>query len=213
MQQLTVVRTQRDAATAGASEGTEALSERVSELTAKLADADRQIEDLRAKQDTAEAVHAQAMDDARRTTEQTRALFDDVAEVGGRMTSEGILVNISGDELQFPSGSAELPARELPTLDRVVQLLTSRPDLSARVEGHTDSLGSLEINQALSEQRAAAVMQALVARGIDASRLQTAGYGPDRPIADNGTDRGRRANRRVEVLMVESKSVQDVASD
>jgi outer membrane protein OmpA-like peptidoglycan-associated protein len=212
-QQLAVVRAQRDSAAAGAGDASSALSEQVAELNAKLAEADRQIEDLRAQKDTAEALRAETESEAQRASERTRALFDEVADVGGRMTSEGILVNISGDELQFPSGSATLPARELPTLDRVVALLTSRPGLTARIEGHTDSLGPAAINQALSEQRAEAVMQALIARGIDAGRLQTAGYGPDRPIADNTTDGGRRANRRVEVLMVEADASQEAARD
>jgi outer membrane protein OmpA-like peptidoglycan-associated protein len=111
--------------------------------------------------------------------------------------------SLSGDELQFQSGSAILPARELPTLDRVAELLAERPELAARIEGHTDSSGSVQLNQSLSEQRADAVMQALVERGVDVGRLSGRGYGPDRPIADNVTDRGRRANRCVEVYIIE----------
>ncbi len=92
---------------------------------------------------------------------------------------------------------------ELPTLDRVAALLAQRPGLTARVEGHTDSSGSAAINQDLSQQRAEAVMQALVARGVDAGRINATGYGADRPIASNATEAGRRANRRVEVYVIE----------
>ena len=78
-----------------------------------------------------------------------------------------------------------------------------RPDLTARVEGHTDSLGSAEVNQTLSQQRAEAVMQALAERGVDAARLSARGYGADRPIASNATDTGRSENRRVEIHVIQ----------
>jgi outer membrane protein OmpA-like peptidoglycan-associated protein len=126
-----------------------------------------------------------------------------VAELGGRLTPEGILLNLAGDELRFPSGTATLPDADLPTLERIAALLEQRPELSARVEGHTDSLGGADINQGLSQQRAEAVMQALVERGIDADRLSAVGLGAERPIADNATEAGRRANRRVEVYVLQ----------
>jgi outer membrane protein OmpA-like peptidoglycan-associated protein len=132
-----------------------------------------------------------------------RTLYDGAAQLGGQLTEDGILLSLAGDELQFPSGSAELPDGELPTLDRIAELFKQRPDLTARVEGHTDSLGSAEVNQTLSQQRAEAVMQALAERGVDAARLSARGYGADRPIASNATDAGRSENRRVEIHVIQ----------
>lgn len=75
------------------------------------------------------------------------------------------------------------------------------------VEGHTDSVGSLSYNQALSERRAAAVENALVAEGLDAADITTTGYGETRPIADNRTAAGRAQNRRVEVTVTRAPLV------
>ena len=185
-QQLEVVRSQRDSAEAEAEQ-----AEELEALRAELAEADAAVADLRAQLESVE-----------READRVQSLYDSAAEVGGRLTDDGILVSLGGDELQFASGSAVLPARELPSLDRTAQLLSDRPELSARIEGHTDSSGSAEINQRLSRQRAEAVMQALIERGIDAGRLTAEGFGPDRPVADNATERGRRENRRVEIYLV-----------
>jgi outer membrane protein OmpA-like peptidoglycan-associated protein len=117
------------------------------------------------------------------------------------MTDAGIRLALGGDRLRFASGSAALPAAELPDLDRTAKLLAERPELSARIEGHTDSVGSRALNQSLSQQRAEAVMAALVERGVDAARLTAEGIGPDRPIASNDTPAGRSQNRRVEIYV------------
>ena len=72
--------------------------------------------------------------------------------------------------------------------------------LKLSVEGHTDDVGTEESNLILSENRAAAVVEAIVAGGIDKSRLSKAGYGESKPIADNSTEEGRAQNRRVELV-------------
>jgi photosynthetic reaction center cytochrome c subunit len=203
-QQLMVVRAQRDAAL----EDTESesriasLTEEVDSLRAKIAETEGVAADLRAQMQAAATEHARQLAETKGSIARMRALYEGVSEVGGRVTDEGILINLGGEELQFASGSAILPARELPTLDRVAELLASRGDLRAKIGGHTDSLGDPQMNQALSRQRAEAVMQALIERGVDPSRLSTEGYGADRPVADNATDRGRRQNRRVEIVMI-----------
>jgi OOP family OmpA-OmpF porin len=92
-----------------------------------------------------------------------------------------------------------------PVLDEAAQILKDNPDVRVTIEGHTDSIGSVAYNQRLSERRAAAVKRYLVSRGIEASRLETVGYGKSRPIADNkkpnGRDNpeGRAMNRRAEL--------------
>jgi outer membrane protein OmpA-like peptidoglycan-associated protein len=98
---------------------------------------------------------------------------------------------------------ATLTGEDLPTLDRIAALLETYPDLGVRIEGHTDSLGDEATNLALSQQRAEAVKQALIGRGVEPERLTAEGLGPERPIADNATPAGRAQNRRVEVYVSE----------
>jgi outer membrane protein OmpA-like peptidoglycan-associated protein len=191
-QQLAVVREQRDAAEAE----TEAEIER---LRQRLADSRAAEEEARAAETEAEAaVAAEAAQ---------RALAETAAALGGRVTEDGVVLNLGGEQLRFASGSATLPAGELPDIDRTAKLLSERPELTARIEGHTDSVGSRALNQSLSRQRAEAVMAALVERGVDPSRLTAEGVGPDRPIADNTTPAGRSQNRRVEIYVASREQV------
>jgi outer membrane protein OmpA-like peptidoglycan-associated protein len=76
-------------------------------------------------------------------------------------------------------------------------------DSNFKVEGHTDSQGSEKLNQTLSETRAKAVLDYLVSKGIDASRLTSKGFGESTPIASNRTSRGRAQNRRVEINLAD----------
>lgn len=211
--QLEQIRADKDAAIAAAESRVAALTEEVATLQDKLAAADRSSAELRAQLQAATTpavqetqVLASEPDASPTETEPTPAqgLSDEeIAAIGGQVTSEGILIRLGGEELQFPSGSAALPDRELPTLDRVASLLTERATLAARIEGHTDSSGRAALNQTLSRQRAEAVMQGLIERGVDANRLTSQGLGPDRPLADNGTADGRRQNRRVEIYVID----------
>ena len=103
----------------------------------------------------------------------------------------------------FTSGSAELTPQAVRTLDELGKALAS-PDLAAfrfRVEGHTDTVGDDAMNQALSERRAAAVVQHLTARfGIPASRLEAVGLGESRPLVPTGDKVNEPRNRRVQVV-------------
>jgi outer membrane protein OmpA-like peptidoglycan-associated protein len=132
-----------------------------------------------------------------------RAISSLAAELGGRETERGILLDLTDSDLSFPIGKATLPDRDFPVLDRLATLLTQHQTLTARVEGHTDSAGRDEVNLALSQERADAVKQALVERGASAQRIEAVGYGESRPIADNGTRAGRDRNRRIEVYLIE----------
>jgi outer membrane protein OmpA-like peptidoglycan-associated protein len=100
----------------------------------------------------------------------------------------------------FDTDSAHLRAESLPTLDEVVRLLNGEPTWALTVEGHTDSTGTAAHNQPLSEQRAKAVKEYLVGKGVAAERLATVGFGQSHPVADNATELGRAANRRVELV-------------
>jgi outer membrane protein OmpA-like peptidoglycan-associated protein len=77
------------------------------------------------------------------------------------------------------------------------------PELNLRIEGHTDSTGSPDYNQGLSERRAASVRDFLAGQGIDWQRMMSVGYGLTRPVGDNATAQGRAKNRRVEIVIAE----------
>jgi outer membrane protein OmpA-like peptidoglycan-associated protein len=83
----------------------------------------------------------------------------------------------------------------------LAQFMRDYPERSVRIEGHTDAVGSDTTNQVLSEQRAEAVRDALLTRGLETGRIATVGYGELRPIASNDSAGGRQQNRRVEIVV------------
>ncbi|MEL1263489.1 OmpA family protein [Pseudoxanthomonas putridarboris] len=103
-------------------------------------------------------------------------------------------------QVNFATDKADILPESQPQIDQVLALLRQDPALSLSIEGHTDDTGTVERNRTLSTARAASVVAALTGQGIDAQRLSAAGFGQDRPIADNGTDAGRAKNRRVELV-------------
>jgi outer membrane protein OmpA-like peptidoglycan-associated protein len=105
--------------------------------------------------------------------------------------------------IQFKSGSAKLTASSNKTLNNIAKLLKKLPAVNLEVQGHTDDTGKEEKNKKISEQRAQAVVKYLVKKGIDSERLRAVGYGSDKPIADNKTKKGRKLNRRVELVPFE----------
>jgi OOP family OmpA-OmpF porin len=108
---------------------------------------------------------------------------------------------IALDNIYFDFGSAVLLAESDAALVEIGRLLTDRSELQVYVVGHTDSVGSLDANLALSRARAEAVIAALESRfGVAAGRAVPAGVGPLAPVASNATDQGRALNRRVEIV-------------
>ncbi len=118
-----------------------------------------------------------------------------------RQTDRGVVVTL-GDVL-FETGQTDLAPAARGNLEDVVELLQTEPDKRIRIEGHTDSTGPASVNQRISQQRAEAVRNDLVAMGIDADRIQTVGMGEDFPIATNETSEGRSRNRRVDVILLD----------
>jgi outer membrane protein OmpA-like peptidoglycan-associated protein len=102
----------------------------------------------------------------------------------------------------FEAASAQLTAGALVALDRVAESLRANREVRIEIAGHTDATGSLSTNMRLSQQRADAVRDYLVLRGIGADRLVARGLGPTSPIASNATPRGRALNRRVEFRII-----------
>lgn len=113
----------------------------------------------------------------------------------------GTIITLSGAVI-FASGRYELLPSAQNKLAEVASALSSgERDSKIVIEGHTDSTGSAETNQELSLQRASAVRDALVSRGVSADRVSVEGFGSSRPVADNSSQAGRANNRRVEIVI------------
>ena len=102
--------------------------------------------------------------------------------------------------INFDTGKFDIKPESQPIIDQIAQLMKDNPELKLSIEGHTDNVGTPQNNKVLSENRAKAVMNAVVSLGVDSSRLTSVGWGQERPIADNRTDEGRAKNRRVEIV-------------
>ena len=100
--------------------------------------------------------------------------------------------------INFRTNSAKLAGASSRTLNGAVKVLQAYPDLRLEISGHTDDTGDPDHNRVLSQERADAVKNYLVGKGIAAERLEAKGYGPDKPLADNSTRAGKAKNRRVE---------------
>ena len=109
--------------------------------------------------------------------------------------------------VNFKAGSAELIPSSLKTLDNAIAGLKRNAKAKVEIEGHTSSEGSDELNQTLSEERAASVRAYMIKKGISPDRVTAVGYGPSRPKADNSTEAGRKANRRIEIRVVNASEV------
>ena len=106
----------------------------------------------------------------------------------------------------FQVGSAVLSPDATALLDEAIEILTDNTATVLTVEGHTDDVGSDDDNLALSEARAQAVVDYLVAGGIDPARLTAVGYGESQPVATNETAEGRSENRRIQFVVEEGES-------
>jgi outer membrane protein OmpA-like peptidoglycan-associated protein len=116
-----------------------------------------------------------------------------------RETARGLIVNLSDVLFDVDRATLKPGARE--KLARVAGILASHPDLHIEIEGHTDSTGSDDYNQRLSERRAESVRAYLVEQHVAPAVVGTAGFGESRPVATNGTAAGRQQNRRVELVV------------
>lgn len=105
-------------------------------------------------------------------------------------------------KILFDPGSASITSDTQPVVDDIAEILQKCPDLRIRIAGYTDSQGREEMNQQLSQQRAEAVLAALRVRRVPVSSFEAVGFGEADPIADNDTEAGREANRRIEFSLI-----------
>ncbi|MDP4535931.1 OmpA family protein [Alkalimonas collagenimarina] len=158
------------------------------------------------REDMARSEAESARDDARSARQQAdqsaaaaTELRAQIAELNARPTDRGLVVTL-GDVL-FDTDQASLKDASSNHLEKLARFLNDHPERTALIEGHTDNVGSAEYNTLLSQRRADAVNDFLVAQGIAGSRLKTSGKGLGTPLASNDSAQGRQQNRRVEVII------------
>jgi outer membrane protein OmpA-like peptidoglycan-associated protein len=134
--------------------------------------------------------------------QRAQELESALADLQAKKTDRGLVITL-GDVL-FATNRAELKPGARRSLEKLSAFLHEYPQRSVQIEGFTDSTGSDDYNQGLSERRAGAVRDALTGMGISSDRIQTRGLGKSEPVADNESASGRQQNRRVEVIISES---------
>lgn len=110
------------------------------------------------------------------------------------------------DNIYFARSSAFLESRSAPLLDSIVEIVNRCPELTIRVDGHTDSDGSAALNQTLSEARARSVRAYLVEAGADGGRIETVGFGETKPVVENDSVENKQRNRRIEFTVLDGIS-------
>lgn len=157
------------------------------------------------QQERAEAERARQ--EAERARQEASELADRLSELEARQSERGMVLTLS--DVLFDFDSAELKPGASKVVNELSNFLREYPERKVQIEGFTDSIGSAEYNQQLSQRRADALRRALINAGISSSRIETVGYGEDFPVATNINEAGRQQNRRVEVII--SKDEENVA--
>jgi outer membrane protein OmpA-like peptidoglycan-associated protein len=147
-----------------------------------------------------EAVAARAAAEA--ASEEANRLQQELSDLQAEQTERGVVLTL--EDVLFETDEAELkPGADL-AIDRLADFMRDHPERRLLIEGHTDARGAEQYNQRLSLQRAYAVTEALVERGIETNRLRPVGLGEAYPVASNDTTAGRQQNRRVEIVISEA---------
>ncbi|HMD74701.1 MAG TPA: OmpA family protein [Steroidobacteraceae bacterium] len=147
----------------------------------------------------ADAANNSAVLSAQQAAQQAADLQHQIDTLNARVTDRGLVLTL-GDVL-FTTGRSDLKSGGTAHLDKLVAFLNRYPSREVMIEGYTDSVGSEDYNQGLSERRAESVRHYLSGQGIDAGRLSASGKGERNPVAGNDSATGRQQNRRVEVII------------
>ncbi|MDF3127155.1 OmpA family protein [Rheinheimera sp. 1928-s] len=174
--------------TLGAQQADARLDSRTQEADAARYDAKLARQDATTAQAESELARQQALE-----------LQQQISELNAKETERGWVVTL-GDVL-FDTGRAELKEGSLNNLSKLSAFLNRYQDRTVQIEGHTDSIGSSDSNQGLSERRANSVRRYLEAQGIASNRLTARGLGEHAPVSDNESAASRQQNRRVEVII------------
>lgn len=197
----------------------EAERQRIQSL-AQAEEADR----LRAEAEAARAQSAQDVEAAQAQAAQTRRLADAQARESELARKEAQLAEATAvdlrarlqnlqatqgaegmqmtlDDIAFAPGQAALRPEAKSSLGRLVAFVNKDPSKAIRIQGHTDSRGNTNANQALSQRRADAVRDALIAAGVAANRITSVGLGEGQPVDSNDSEPGRARNRRVDIIL------------
>jgi outer membrane protein OmpA-like peptidoglycan-associated protein len=142
-------------------------------------------------------------EDAELAKQKAASLEKELADLKGKQTERGLVITL-GDVL-FDTGLSTLKPGAYSTVDKLATALKDSPDRKVVIEGHTDSVGSDQYNQELSQRRAQAVQAALQERGVNSSQISAYGKGETFPVASNDNPSGRQQNRRVELVFENSK--------
>lgn len=120
-------------------------------------------------------------------------------ELYDKLMSDGKIVTTG---IRFNVNKSTIKPESMGVINKIAKLMKENPDVNFQIDGHTDSDGDEVFNQKLSEERATSVKNALVNLGIDASRLETKGFGESNPVDENSTPEGKANNRRVEFIKI-----------
>ncbi|MFZ2218677.1 MAG: OmpA family protein [Rhodoferax sp.] len=157
------------------------------------------------QKNTAQANALQAQQIAADASAKTLQLEAQLAELAAKKTERGLIITL-GDVL-FATDVARLNANGLVMAQRLATVLQQNPQRTVLIEGFTDSTGKAQYNQDLSERRAMAVAEALLAQGVARERIRQRGYGESYPVAANDTAQNRQLNRRVEIVLSDDRGV------
>ncbi len=147
----------------------------------------------------------------RQMDRQAQELEQEIANGEVQRVGEGIQITFN-NAILFDFGKSDLKSTSRTDLSDLATSLQRYPNTDVQVYGHTDSVGSDDFNQALSERRAEAAASYLVSQGISRSRITTIGRGERSPVASNDSETGRAQNRRVEIAIVASEEFQRQAA-
>lgn len=165
------------------------------QLNQRTAEADQ----AKTRADQAEITSHLAQNDARNAKLEVAALSQDLADLKAQTTKRGIVITLG--DLLFGTGDARLKPDGMRMVQKLAKVLQENSHQRVLVEGYTDSVGSKEYNQQLSERRARAVGSALQLAGVTRDRIMARGYGEEFPLIDNLTAENRQLNRRVEIVL------------
>ncbi|MGA9031360.1 MAG: OmpA family protein [Sulfuricaulis sp.] len=163
------------------------------------AESQRQAEASQQQAVTSQQQSEMSQQQARDAEMRTSQLETQLKELNAKKTERGLVITL-GDVL-FDTNKAQLKSGSTRSMQKLADFLKQYPQRKARIEGYTDSTGSADYNQALSDRRAKAVRTSLVDMGISNDRISTQGYGEESPVASNDTAAGRQLNRRVEIVL------------